>query len=65
MEHHNIAAFVGLLCPTGGQVYILTESGDKGCLRDLIDNDGLQFNWDLRFSIIWDLISVGFSTKNY
>ncbi|XP_055332551.1 atrial natriuretic peptide receptor 2-like isoform X2 [Paramacrobiotus metropolitanus] len=59
-NHPNLGKFFGLLfpsqwTPTSKRLLAIVECGQKGLLRNYIDQDDLAFSWDLRFSLIWDL----------
>ncbi|OQV22205.1 Atrial natriuretic peptide receptor 2 [Hypsibius exemplaris] len=58
LDHPNLAYFYGfaLTKTSPMQMYYVTESPKKGFLRNLIDSNSLAFNWDLRASLIWDLL---------
>lgn len=63
MDHPNIARFFGVSFPFRAEdseayLRLVGESPSKGLLRKLIDQEDLTFDWDLRFSLIWDIISV-------
>ena len=61
LDHPNLARFYGATftqISSLRQMVVLTESPKKGFLRDLIDNESLVLNWDLRASLIWDLLRV-------
>ncbi|XP_055340727.1 atrial natriuretic peptide receptor 2-like [Paramacrobiotus metropolitanus] len=59
-NHFNLGKFYGLLLPsqwtpTFKRLLAIVECGQKGLLRNYIDQDNLAFSWDLRFSLMWDL----------
>lgn len=53
--HENLVKFIGL-CVDDPNVGILTELMMKGSLRDILEADKMQINWDFRYSIISDII---------
>ncbi|XP_055335967.1 atrial natriuretic peptide receptor 2-like [Paramacrobiotus metropolitanus] len=60
LDHPNVAKFYGIVLPSPydhGHVLVVSGTGEKGVLRHFIDQDDLNFNWELRFSLMWDLIN--------
>lgn len=57
VTHENTVRFIGacIECPT---VLILTEYCPKGSLKDVLDNDALQLDWNFRMSLIHDVVKV-------
>lgn len=55
--HENTVRFVGA-CVQAPAVIILTEYCPKGSLRDVLENDALKLDWNLRMSLIHDLVKV-------
>lgn len=62
IHHPNISKFYGVAFPDVPPVchIVITENCSRGLLRKYVDQTDLDFNWDLRFSLIWDLIAVRF-----
>ncbi|GAU97034.1 hypothetical protein RvY_08397 [Ramazzottius varieornatus] len=63
LDHANISKFYGLLWHAPHPEYydhllLVWGCGERSSLREVIDNDDYALNWDLRFSIIWDLIKA-------
>lgn len=61
VSHENTVRFVGacidLPRPT---VLILTEYCPKGSLKDVLENDAIQLDWNFRMSLIHDIVKVFF-----
>ncbi|XP_052131818.1 receptor-type guanylate cyclase gcy-28, partial [Frankliniella occidentalis] len=55
VSHENTVRFVGA-CVQAPCVIILTEYCPKGSLRDVLENDALKLDWNLRMSLIHDLV---------
>lgn len=57
VAHENNVRFIGacIECP---MVLILTEYCPKGSLKDVLDNDALQLDWNFRMSLIHDIVKV-------
>lgn len=57
VTHENTVRFIGacIECPT---VLILTEYCPKGSLKDVLENEALQLDWNFRMSLIHDIVKV-------
>ncbi|XP_054277953.1 atrial natriuretic peptide receptor 1-like [Macrosteles quadrilineatus] len=55
VTHENTVRFVGACidCPT---VLILTEYCPKGSLKDVLENEAIQLDWNFRMSLIHDIV---------
>lgn len=59
VNHENTVRFVGACIdiprPT---VLILTEYCPKGSLKDVLENEAIQLDWNFRMSLIHDIVKV-------
>ncbi|KAJ3648141.1 hypothetical protein Zmor_019964 [Zophobas morio] len=55
VTHENTVRFLGacIECPT---VLILTEYCPRGSLKDVLDNEEIQLDWNFRMSLIHDVV---------
>ncbi|GJQ80786.1 hypothetical protein Trydic_g9377 [Trypoxylus dichotomus] len=55
VTHENTVRFLGacIECPT---VLILTEYCPKGSLKDVLENEAIQLDWNFRMSLIHDVV---------
>jgi hypothetical protein len=57
VTHENTVRFVGA-CIDSPVVLCLTEYCPKGSLKDVLENDELQLDWNFRMSLIHDVVKV-------
>jgi atrial natriuretic peptide receptor A len=55
LTHENLVRFVGL-CPDEPNVALLTELCIRGSLRDLLENEKINIDWNFRYSMITDIV---------
>lgn len=64
LDHPNVAQFFGLVWPSSinrqysNMIVYLSEMGNKGTLRQLLDNEDLVLGWELRLALISDILQV-------
>ncbi|RZC42287.1 Pkinase Tyr and/or ANF receptor domain containing protein [Asbolus verrucosus] len=60
VTHENTVRFLGacIECPT---VLILTEYCPRGSLKDVLENEAIQLDWNFRMSLIHDIVKVSIS----
>lgn len=60
VTHENTVRFLGacIECPT---VLILTEYCPRGSLKDVLENEAIQLDWNFRMSLIHDIVKVKFN----
>ena len=57
VTHENTVRFVGA-CIDTPVVLCLTEYCPKGSLKDVLENEELQLDWNFRMSLIHDVVKV-------
>ncbi|GLH12696.1 Guanylate cyclase [Gryllus bimaculatus] len=57
VTHENTVRFIGA-CIDTSDILILTEYCPKGSLRDVLENDELELDWNFRMSLIHDVVKV-------
>jgi len=57
LKHENLNPLMGV-CITAPNVAILTLSGHKGCLHDVLQNEHIKINMDFLHSFVVDIASV-------
>lgn len=57
VTHENTVRFLGacIECP---DVLIITEYCPRGSLKDVLENDAIQLDWNFRMSLIHDVVKV-------
>lgn len=57
VTHENTVRFLGacIECPN---VLILTEYCPRGSLKDVLENEAIQLDWNFRMSLIHDVVKV-------
>ena len=55
ITHENLVRFIGI-CPEENNVSIVTELCIRGSLRDLLENDKINIDWNFRYSIMTDIV---------
>jgi len=56
LVHENLAKFVGI-CLEPGHLYVGYEYCSRGSLQDLLANESVAMDWNLRYSIIGDILN--------
>jgi atrial natriuretic peptide receptor A len=57
VTHENTVRFVGA-CIDTPVILCLTEYCPKGSLKDVLENEELQLDWNFRMSLIHDVVKV-------
>ena len=57
VTHENTVRFVGA-CIDTTVILCLTEYCPKGSLKDVLENEELQLDWNFRMSLIHDVVKV-------
>ncbi|CAG2105323.1 unnamed protein product, partial [Medioppia subpectinata] len=55
LTHENLVRFVGL-CPEDNNPAVLTELCIRGSLRDLLENEKINIDWNFRYSMMTDIV---------
>jgi serine/threonine protein kinase len=55
LTHENLVRFVGL-CPDEPNTAVVTELSIRGSLRDLLENEKINIDWNFRYSMMTDII---------
>lgn len=57
VSHENTVRFVGACIDLPGPtILILTEYCPKGSLKDVLENEAIQLDWNFRMSLIHDMV---------
>lgn len=57
MTHENTVRFIGA-CIEHSTILILTEYCPKGSLKDVLENEAIQLDWNFRMSLVHDIVKV-------
>lgn len=57
MTHENTVRFIGA-CIEHSTILILTEYCPKGSLKDVLENEAIQLDWNFRMSLVYDIVKV-------
>lgn len=60
LHQEHLVRFIGASVDVP-QCFILTEYCPRGSLQDILENEQLKLDWTFRYSLMHDIVKVGFT----